>query len=354
MSVEREKRSGRTVGVKDGSAGVALAVLLALVLGALVGAWFWLRAPAPARDRAEPLPAAARSAPAPAPLEPNPGRTDAAAPSAPARPVEDPDRFRGRGRIRGELALDGVEMPERWTLVLEPHPTLVGAESAARRRVEYVHGERSFEAGDLPLGGYRVYAEIAGLNSTSASVPLVRGSSDVYVTLRIARAGIVDGFVFDDAGAPAEGLVVTIESVRTRARTSAEVDATGAFVLRDVVDGDYHIDFGPVERPLVPRGQFTFKAPTLRWRETRLLPTGSARIAVVDARGIRIQDAEVQGSGSPQGVVRGRTGGDGELRARWLWPARYEIRATAPDGRAGRASAEIRAGANADVAITVE
>lgn len=354
MSVEREKRSGRTAGVKDGSAGVALAALAALVLAVLIGAWFWLRAPAPVQGRAEPLPAAERPASVPAPVEPIAGRTDAAAASAAERRTEDPDRFRGRGRIRGELALDGVEMPQRWTLVLEPHPTLVGAESAARRRVEYEHGERSFEAGDLPLGGYRVYAEIAGLNSTSASVPLVRGSSDVYVTLRIARAGIVDGFVFDDAGAPAEGLVVTIESVRTRARTTAEVDATGAFVLRDVVDGEYHIDFGPVERPLVPRGQFTFKAPTLRWRETRLPPTGSARISVVDARGLRILDADVQGSGSPQGVVRGKTGGDGELRARWLWPARYEIRATAPDGRAGRATAEVRAGATAEVSITVQ
>jgi len=345
MSLQREKRSGRATGVKDGSAGVGLAVLAAVVLVALAAAWLWLRAPDEIGSTGP-----RSSLPAPGASDRPADLASADAGRAPregiaigvdARLPEDRNRFRGRGRIRGELTLDGVEMPERWALVLEPSPTLVGAEGAARRRIEFEQGETRFEADDLPLGGYRLHADMAALNSSRVDTLLARGSSDVFVTLRIARAGLVDGFVFDHAGRPAEGLEVTLESARTRARTTVKVDATGAFLLSGVVDGEYQIHFGVPDSPLVPPGNLKFRAPTLRWRETRLPPTGAARIEVRDARGAAILDAEIVGSGLPKGVLRGRTDADGALLARFLLPARYEVRAIAPDGRAGRASFEV-------------
>ncbi|MCY2960141.1 MAG: carboxypeptidase-like regulatory domain-containing protein [Planctomycetota bacterium] len=358
MSSEHEKRSGGRPGVKHGAAGVALIVLVVLVIGLLLATWLWTRGSDSSGSTGPSVPAGPSVVERPSGTESAPAPTPSREQVAPVRDTlgkDDPDRFRGRGRIRGDLVAEGVEMPQRWTLVLEPHPTLVGAEHAARRRIEYEHGETRFEASDLTLGGYRVLAEAPGLNSTSAAALLVRGSTDVHVTLRLVRAGLVDGFVFDSAGRPAEGIAVTIESRRTRARSAVEVDATGMFVARDVVDGEYQIFFGAPERPLVPPGDFTFRAPTLRWRETRLPPTGTALVQVRDARGSTILDANVEGSGSPQGVVRGRTGADGELLARFLWPARYEIRATAPDGRAGRATANVTADAAiVNVVIVVE
>lgn len=358
MRSGREKRSRTTLAVKPGSARWGLAALVVVVGAALLGAWIWMRAPAPAgstgpHGSSDPAPAVRADANPAASAEPV-VRTSAPR-ERDAKPKDDPDRFRGRGRIRGEVVPDGLAMPQRWTLVLEPHPTLVGAEHAERRRVAYENGETRFDCPDLPLGGYRVYAEAAALNSTRVPALLARGSSDVHVTLRLAPAGLVDGFVFDHAGRPAEGLRVTLESRRTRERAVAEVDAAGTFVLRDVVDGEYQIFFGAPERPFVPPGDLVFKAPTLRWPETRLPPTGAAAVTVRDARGAHILDAEIVGSGTPQGVVRGRTGADGVLLERFLWPARYEIRASSPDGRSGRTTVEVTADARvANATIVVE
>lgn len=356
MSVQREKRSGRATGVKHGSAGLGLLLLAAVAIAALVGAWLLLRTPAEPGSAGPPAPDATTSAaPRADTATPDPDASARAGvePDAPARPREDPRRFEGRGSIRGELLLGDLAPPARWTLVLEPHPTLVGAEKAERRRVEYARGETKFRVDDLALGGYRVSAEVPSLNAASAPALLVRGQPDAHVTLRLARAGFVDGFAYDASGAAAEGLVVTLENARTRARTTTEVDATGMYVLRDVVDGDYAITFGPAESPLVPRGELAFKAPSLRWKETRLPPTGSARVRVVDDDGATIVDAEIAGTTSARGVLAGRTGGDGALTARHLVPGGYTVHAKSPDGRMGHATVEVRAGVRVDVDVRV-
>lgn len=361
MHAEREKRSGGRRAVKHladrrGASGVGLAVALALVAVALVAAWMWTRDARPAGS-AGPLEISAGSAAGAPAADPVPdaahARSTAGAPPV-AKNDHDPDRFRGRGRIRGEVVKTGVALPERWSLVLEPHPSLVGSEAAERRRVEFEHGESSFDVGDLPLGGYRVRAVAAGLNCVPASVLLVRGSADVFVTLRLAASGLVDGFVLDDAGAPAEGVLVTIEDQATHDTGSTLSDAGGGFLLLGVVDGEYTIRFGDPESPLVPPSAFTFRAPSLRWRETRLPPTGSALVSVRDAEGTAVADAEVLGSASPRGVLRGRADADGVLEVRWLIPGRYALTANAPDRRTGRALVAVEAGKRAEVSVVVE
>jgi hypothetical protein len=347
--------------VKRGAARAVLTALSLAVLAALAAAWLWTRSPAAggvagplaATDPTSPAgPASATARVAAADADPV-GRRDA--PTDPkTQAADDPDRFRGRGRIRGELRAQGVDVPRRWTLVLEPHPTLVGSEHATARRVEFENGETRFDVEDLPLGGYRVRAEAAALNSTSAPVPLVRGASDVFVTLYLAQAGLVDGFVFDHAGHAAEGFPVTLESTRDKSRTCVEVDGAGAFVARGVVDGEYRIFFGEPDAPLVEPETFAFRAPTLRWPATNLPPTGSARITVRDAHGAPVFEAKIVGSGSPHGVVRGLTASDGTWVARYLLPGRYHVNATLADGRSTHGEFAARADARAEVELRLE
>jgi hypothetical protein len=356
MHAEREKRSGGRRAVKRGASGFGLAVAVALVAVALAAAWMWTRDARPAGSVGPMENVAESTATAPgSPSVPDATHARSTAGAAPvAKAGDDPERFRGRGRIRGEIVKSGVALPGRWTLVLEPHPTLVGSETAERRRVELERGETTFDVGDLPLGGYRVRAVAPGLNSVPASVLLVRGSSDVFVSLRFAASGLVDGFVLDDAGAPAEGVRVTIEDQATHDRESQVTDAGGGFLFRGIVDGEYTIRFGDPESPLVLPGAFTFRAPTLRWRETRLPPTGSALVRVRDAAGRAVPEAEVLGSASPSGVLRGRADADGVLEVRWLIPGRYALTANAPDRRTGRALVAVEAGKRAEVVVAVE
>ncbi len=358
MRIGSESRRGKVARVKRGGAVVTLAAVLAIAAAVLVLAWVLGRGPAtgatgPASSSPS-EPAAAAPKPGPAAFDLPTGDREEAAQVSPARPTTDPARFVGRGRIRGEIVHAGRPLPSPWTLVIEPHPTLVGADRAESRRVVHEPGDLVFDERDLPLGGYRVSAELPGLNSSAESVLLVRGSSDVHVTLRLAPSGLVDGFVFDHRGQPAVGLLVTIEDRRTRARTSTTVDATGMFVVRDVIDGEYQIFFGMAMRPLLPVGDFRFRAPTLRWPEVRLPVTGNLRIAVRDASGAGIAEAVVAGSGTPQGVAAGTVGGDGRLELTWLWPARYRLTAAAPDGRRGHSEVVVDEGRTADVTITVK
>jgi len=356
MRIGRERRRGNVARVKRGGAVGTLVAVLAIAAGVLILAWVLGRGPATGAGPASSGPVEpAASAPRPAtPAEAPPQRERAEVTQAqPPRTPSDSTRFEGRGRIRGAVVYAGPPPASEWTLVLEPSPTLVGADHAESRRVVKEAGDHAFDERDLPLGGYRVTAEMPGLNSSAESVLLVRGSSDVHVTLRLAPSGLVDGFVFDPNGKPAQGLTVTIEDRRTRARSTTTVDATGMFVVRDVIDGEHQIFFGAPTRPLVPVGTFTFRAPTLRWPEVRLPVTGNLRVAVRDASGAAISEALVTGSGTPQGFVVGTAGGDGLLTSAWLWPARYRLKAQAPDGRRGEADVVVPEGGDAEVTITL-
>jgi hypothetical protein len=340
---EAQSRQAAAASVKRG--GTALGIAVAVALGLLVLALAWALAGRRWRaDAGEPLIPAGRASAA-AEREPGldaPARgREASGPNA-APAAADPARFRGRGRIRGELLAEGVELPRRWTLVLEPHPWLVGGERAASRRVALPDGARTFDVSDLPLGGYRVRAEAEGLNSSEEAALLVRGSADVFVSLVLRPAGLIDGFVLDSGGMPAQGLEVVLEHLATRARRAETVDGAGQYVFRDVVDGEYRLLFGATERPFEQSGDIRFRAPTLRWREVRLPPTGALRLTVRDERGTLIPDAAVSGFGTPQGVARGTTGPDGVAEIRWLWPARYHLGVQAPDGRSGQAQVVVQ------------
>jgi hypothetical protein len=266
------------------------------------------------------------------------GAAERRAQAAPA-PRDAPGRFEGRGRIRGELLAQGAELPARWTLALDPSPLLDGAERAEARRIE-VEGS-TFEAPDLPLGGYRVRAECARANSSEESVLLVRGSSDVFVTLVLRPAGFLDGFVHDAVGGPADGLEVVLEDARDRTRQSTTTDPTGMFVFHDVQDGPYRLLFGDADQPLVPPGELDFRAPSMRWPLLELPATGELLVRARDPAGRAVADAQIEGWGVPRGAARARTGADGTALLRWLLPGRYHLQLSSPDGRRGATRAVV-------------
>lgn len=350
MQDERERRSGAARVVKRRLGRATLIVLAGVVAVGLIGAWIALREP---RSAGSAGPVARPETPRPATDVRPDARLDRETATT-ANAADDPRRFDGRGRLRGVLEARGVDLPKAWTLVLEPDPTLVGAGRAEARRVEFAAGETRFEVADLPFGGYRAHAEAAKSNGVRVSVLLTRDATEANVTLRLAPAGLVDGMVYDDAGRPAEGLAVHVENQRSRERSSAVVDATGLFVVRDLLDGEYAIRMGEFDAPLVPAGTFTFRAPSLRWRETRLPPTGSALVLVSDGDDRPLEKVEVAGNAPPSGSFRAETDADGSVLARYVPPGRYTIEARRDEGRIGRAVIDVAANERAEVTIVVE
>lgn len=258
--------------------------------------------------------------------------------------------FSGRGAVRGELVpAPGVALPERWTLVLEPSPFLQGRERAASRRVEFEHGERSFEVLDLPLAGYRVRAEATALNGAGVDVLLVASSPAAFVTLPLSKAGLVDGMVKSNDGRPVQGFPVTLEDRAKRARTTVETDVNGAYLLRDVVDGEYALHFGSPEAPLATR-ELVFRAPSLRVPEEVLPALGAMSFSVIEQDGVPAANASIAGSTSSGGAFELVADHEGRARARFLRPGTWRVEARSGPQSTGVVTIEVPA----DVDVPVE
>jgi hypothetical protein len=256
-----------------------------------------------------------------------------------------PDDYAGRGVLRGELILSpGVLQPNTWTLVLEPHPWLAGAEHAQKKSIAFEHGEHTFEVPDLPLGSYRVHAEVSKVNATDAAVQLVKSSSNQFVTLRLDPPGLIDGRVFADNREPADGLDVVLESKSTQVRMQTRIGPDAAFAFHDVLDGEYLLYLGPAEAPMFPPIDIAFRAPTLRIPDHTLPPTGTLDITALDEGNHTLSDVDVSGSAAPKGVLHVTTDSRGKAIARWLLPGVYRLNATAPDGRRSKSNIAVTAG----------
>jgi hypothetical protein len=342
-----------------GRAPVLLLLLALSVCGIALLAWISRMEPRISAPAAGEGPAAvAREAPRER-LEPHEplatGPEDPSRATDPQSAIEASEsRFDGRGVIRGEVMLrGGAALPERWSLFVEPHPWLEGRERAASRRLDFEHGERKFRVEDLPLGGYLVRAQASTLNHVPASVLLVRGSADQFVTLLLLPSGFIDGGVLDAAGRPAEGLDVTIESTDSRQRATVSTDAAGNFLFRDVLDGEYRILFGRPDSPLLGPDSIAFKAPSLRFPTRTLPPTGSMKITVIDESLRPVARAHLSGSATGGSAIDAFGDHLGLVQARYLLPGHYAIDAVSEEGLEGHAAIELAAGREAEVEMIV-
>lgn len=343
------RRAGRSAWVVAGVAGILLCVA--------AGAWFLTHrdGPTPAEVGATPGPAASPRGDrhfAESPHEPQGGAGPGDAPAfaeppvhAPA-PAPPPADFRGRGSIRGEVVLPrGLELPETWAVVVGPSRALEGRERAETRRVERPGSARDFELLDLPLGGYDVRIEGPGLGCFPSPVLLVRGSEHVFVNVAVHRLGILDGFLLDEDGRPLEGILVVLEDEVTGERRSTHTTVTGAYVFSDLADAEYRIYFGGVTHPLIPPGDLSFRAPSMRYPPRRLPPLGSLVVYTIDPEGNPIGNANLQGFSPSGGVIETASDAFGLARIANLRPGRYRLAARAADPeREGRISIDVEGG----------
>jgi hypothetical protein len=258
--------------------------------------------------------------------------------------------FAGTCTISGVVEVAGDEpFPDRWTLVIEPTKIGLQGELAARRIVEMDGAQRTFEEHDLPLGGYAVSVEAAGLTSRPQEVLLYKlegqehlpGKSHVHLTLRLERSGFIDGAVRDADGAVVEGLLVTLENLGTHLRSETRTSPSGVWRLEDVREGRYRITYGNPERPLVSAEEFTFTSSQLRRPVCTVPVTASIRFLVVDGMGQVLPGARVRGIGKGGGTVDVITGQGGEALARFLLPGTYSVRVDDPTGHFGKLSFDI-------------
>lgn len=267
-------------------------------------------------------------------------------------PALGPQRFEGRGRIHGEvLAADKVVFPTEWTLLVEPSATLIGAEHAVTKRLEFRAGERAFDVGDLPLGGYQVRALTPNLNCAPVDMLLVKGSEVVFATLLFKPSGFIEGQVSSASGAPADGVLLLLENVATKLRRTLAADANGRFVFHDVLDGAYKLYVGSAEAPLVKPGDIEFRAPSLRFKDITLPPTGTLIIETRSENGATLSDVEVSGFGTQGGSFRSKTDFLGLARVAWLPPGEYRVEGRSEDERRGRVTLAVEADAESTAIV---
>lgn len=255
--------------------------------------------------------------------------------------------FEGTGTLIGSVEVaGGGPYPEHWTLVIEPTKFALGGDIAARRVIEMAGGQRTFEEHDLPLGGYRVSVEAAGLTSRPQEVMLYKikgqehlpGKSRVLVTLQFQRTGFIDGAILDADGAIVEDLLVTLTNLATQETRETATSPAGVWRLEDIRAGRYRITFGNPARPLVPAEEFTFTGSEQRRPLCTVPVTSSIRFRVVDGMGRVLPDAKVRGVGTGGGTVDVITGPNGEALARFLLPGSYNVRVSDPEQHSGKLS----------------
>lgn len=260
-----------------------------------------------------------------------------------------PRAFSGRGAIRGELVpAPGVRIETAWTLVVEPSPVLRGKERAETRRIERAADETHFSVDNLPLAGYRVRAEFPTLNGEPIDVLLVASSPAAYVTLAVSRSGTIDGIVLQSDGAAADDFEVTLEERLTHLRRNARTDVNGAYVLRDVLDGEYWLHFGPPDAPLAPKADLLSVAPTLRVPTRTLPPLGALHLRAYRPGFGPLSDAHAVASTGAGGAFDVVTDAHGVALARYLLPGTWRVEATHPGSKTLHLTVEVVAGTTSE------
>jgi hypothetical protein len=231
------------------------------------------------------------------------------------RKLNDPDRFRGRGSLRGHLALpSGEAPPQSWTLTIVPSRTLAGREHAVERQLELPGSATEFEFKDLPLGGYDLRARTADHASLAQSVSLERGSEHPYVQVALAPLGTVRGTLVDE-----EGRQLADREIHLRLRRSGEVvstrtNADGTWFFEAIEPGAWTLLIDSTESPTIPPIDFdNTGARSSNLGEQRVPVTGNLALQVTDEFQVGLPDVRVVGYSMHGGSFEGVTDADGKL-----------------------------------------
>ncbi|MCZ6597165.1 MAG: carboxypeptidase-like regulatory domain-containing protein [Planctomycetota bacterium] len=252
----------------------------------------------------------------------------------------DNSRFRGaNGSLRGHVdTAAGTAFPRTWRLVFGPSRTLIGRDRAEERVIEFTGGEQDFVVSNLPLAGYDVRPEAEGMNGLRHPVMIDRHNTSPYVVLRLSPAGFLEGRLVDTDGAPVEGVPVTLEAITTSLLRETTTGLLGNYRFDAVLDGEYKLVFGHRTSPLVPPEFLRFSAPSMSYPERALPRTGRLEILVLGPYETPVAGAQLVGSGTKGGYVRGETDFEGKLEVVLLPPGRYRITARHEEfGRSRRA-----------------
>lgn len=355
----------------DARGNVAIPVILAVLLTIGVTLYFLQQSPADGTvEGPDPTGIAAPAAP-PAPSLASPegsaGRlnVDPNAPSAvgdiEVRRVGDYGGrrkiFEGTGTIAGSVGLFGGGFPDQWTIHIEPSKVARGKDSAEPRIIESEPNMTTFEARDLPMGAYRIYAAAPGLRSRPTEIALFKlegmehsaGVDYVNVTLDLRPMAAVDGTVRSANGNAAEGVHVFLSphGVQLEPPMEAVTDAAGVYRFDSVPQGPWLLQVGAKRKPLVSPIPIKVGTTRMELPDSQLPPLTSIDILVVDEFARPFPNASIAGylRGAGSGSFKGLTDGVGRFSARYLSAGPWRIEATSEiDGFSGRIDVSLEAG----------
>lgn len=266
------------------------------------------------------------------------------------RRLRDPDRFRGRGSLRGALMLPGgLPSPKEWTISLSPSRTLAGREHAVERTatIAGAQGEprTEFEIDDVPFGGYDVRAYTDGYASRPTSVTIEKTASRPYVTFSFEPLGTVRGALEDEEGRPLADVDVHLRLRRTGDVLSGRSRADGTWFFDGVETGAWSLVVGPLDAPEIAPVDFDNTGARSSNLGTQRLPVRALlRVSVQDESRHPVPDLEVVGYNDTGANVAGRTDAMGVFEARRVPLGNWKILARDGEGRSVRDMIEIETG----------
>lgn len=263
--------------------------------------------------------------------------------------------FEGQGSIAGTVRVEGAEMPEVWTVTIEPSIFGTGREHAETRVIECEPRMREFQARDLPLGGYRVSVAAEGLVSRATEVTLYKVvgldiNPHINVDLILRPMATVDGTVRAANGDVADGIPMFLVS-RTPIKADevtleAVTDNAGIYRFEAVEKGAWLLVTGDPLRSLTPSRPLAIGRKHMQLDEVQLPALAAIDVVVFDEFGRPFPSVEVTGylRGNGKGTFRAKTDGVGHLTQRYLTPGPWRLDANyKPEGYAGRTDVKIDA-----------
>ena len=252
--------------------------------------------------------------------------------------------FDGSCTISGMIEVDpGVEFPAQWRLVIQPSQLALGRDRATERVLEFEGNERTFEEFDLPMGGYRVHVEAAGMSCRGQEVMLFKlkglenlpGKNHAHLLLKLIPAGVAEGVVRDSDGVGVGNLPVFIENQRDRGRQSTQTDGSGYWRIDEVIEDPYILSLGNIDRPLIEAQAFGMVSPRYTHPDLTIPRTRTITVRVVDEKGAPVAAAHLRGYGRPAGVIEVSTEVDGTAQIPFLPDGEYTLRGEARGGLQG-------------------